>query len=396
MQTAVLVAKNYFDKVVFVSRKFTNDNSSTIRFSNVEVLEVPDILRYRMFIESIVRGAKNSYIWSNLISTHNLSLFKSHITSQFMSDCLYFTALDRIERYLKAGDSIYTLATWFASEAITIARLHRRFPVKRTVSFAHSFEIDPDKNRYVAQSFNDFKHQNIDEVHYISHLMKDIYYNTARNLNIKEKYDHKAYFTYLGSIKYYEGISTASSDNVFRIVSCSGVTSVKRLHLIVEALNNWQCDTQIEWTHIGGGPLFDKLKSDIAILMHNNPRVSVNMLGWKTNKEVQKYYSENTVDLFINVSEAEGLPVSIMEAMSYGIPCLATDVGGTSEIVTDSTGILISKNSDGIEILNELNNFIRLDLSKRKQYRDAAYKIWTRLFDAKVTMAQFFAHIAKS
>lgn len=55
-------------------------------------------------------------------------------------------------------------------------------------------------------------------------------------------------------------------------------------------------------------------------------------------------YSEHPVDVFINLSTNEGVPVSIMEAISFDIPIVATDVGGTSEIVTDETGILVSSN----------------------------------------------------
>ena len=51
------------------------------------------------------------------------------------------------------------------------------------------------------------------------------------------------------------------------------------------------------------------------------------------------------IDIFINVSSSEGLPVAIMEAISFDIPIIATNVGGTSEIVTPETGILIAPDS---------------------------------------------------
>ena len=44
------------------------------------------------------------------------------------------------------------------------------------------------------------------------------------------------------------------------------------------------------------------------------------------------------VDLFLTVSANEGIPVSIMEAQSFGIPVIATDVGGISEIVNNVNG----------------------------------------------------------
>jgi len=47
------------------------------------------------------------------------------------------------------------------------------------------------------------------------------------------------------------------------------------------------------------------------------------------HNDVLNYYASNPVDVFINTSSSEGLPVSIMEAMSFGIPVIATNVGGT-------------------------------------------------------------------
>ena len=49
----------------------------------------------------------------------------------------------------------------------------------------------------------------------------------------------------------------------------------------------------------------------------------------------------NDFDLFVNMSLSEGIPVSIMEAISFGIPIIATNVGGNAEIVNDETGVLI-------------------------------------------------------
>jgi len=45
----------------------------------------------------------------------------------------------------------------------------------------------------------------------------------------------------------------------------------------------------------------------------------------------------------MNLSETEGIPVSIMEAQSAGVPILATNLGGTSEIVNNENGFLVEK-----------------------------------------------------
>lgn len=395
MQNVVAIGKGYFDRVIFVTRKLTTDNRSTIIADNVEVLEVHDRCRKTQFIISPIKSIFNSYILLSLIKSRNIKLLKSQLTSLFTSDCLYYTSKKLIKKYISKRIEIYALATWFSSEAITVARINKLYNITKAVSFAHSFEIDPDKNPYVANSFNEFKHKNIDEIHYISNKMKDIYYKTTQELNLAEKYDKTAHLTYLGSIKYYDGICQSSEDNVFRIVTCSGVTPVKRIGLLVEALKDWN-SSKIQWTHIGGGPLFDKLNTEVNQLMNSNPYICVKLLGWKTNKEVQQYYAENPVDLFVNVSEAEGLPVSIMEAMSYGIPCLATNVGGTSEIVTNETGLLISKDCMPKQILKGIEEFAYLSDNQKKSFRENAFDVWTKSFNAFTTMSCFFNEMSKS
>jgi len=49
-------------------------------------------------------------------------------------------------------------------------------------------------------------------------------------------------------------------------------------------------------------------------------------------------------DVLVNPSYSEGLPTSILEASSIGVPVIATDVGGTKEIFIDEMGFLIRPN----------------------------------------------------
>ena len=58
--------------------------------------------------------------------------------------------------------------------------------------------------------------------------------------------------------------------------------------------------------------------------------ISVKIMGRMKNKDIYSLYEKEKPDLFINLSSSEGIPVSIMEAMSFGIPVISTDVGGTT------------------------------------------------------------------
>ena len=54
------------------------------------------------------------------------------------------------------------------------------------------------------------------------------------------------------------------------------------------------------------------------------------------------------LDVFVLVSDYEGLSNAIMEAQSFGIPVVVTDVGGNREIAVDGqTGFLVAPGESG-------------------------------------------------
>lgn len=133
------------------------------------------------------------------------------------------------------------------------------------------------------------------------------------------------------------GLSTSSDDGVFRIVSCAYANPVKRLHLIAEALHG--IDFPVRWTHLGDGPEMARVRQACEGLPAH---IEVDLMGAVPPTKVASFYRDQSVDLFINVSASEGIPVSIMEAMAAGIPTLATNVGGSGEIVDGETGRLLA------------------------------------------------------
>ena len=109
------------------------------------------------------------------------------------------------------------------------------------------------------------------------------------------------------------------------------------------------------------------------------------------NSDVIELYRKEYFDCFINVSTTEGVPVSVMEAMSFGIPILATDVGGTSEIVKDgSNGILLKPDCSPKQISEKIESLI--DLSKDneiRKYRKASRILWNQMCNADVNYKSF-------
>lgn len=194
----------------------------------------------------------------------------------------------------------------------------------------------------------------------------------------KKRYQCPTIVSRLGIINI-DTISKKSDDGILRLVSCSSVYSLKRVPLIFQALQLID-NIQVQWTHIGDGAEFKSLKQLVEDA-HSN--IHVKLLGKLTNKDVMTYYATNAVDVFINVSTNEGIPVSIMEAISFDIPAIATDVGGTSEIVNNETGILLPPNPTLYEIKEALLKIRRLSFSPRTFWMnhynaDVNYKLFAK------------------
>ncbi|WP_292594383.1 glycosyltransferase [Mesorhizobium sp.] len=130
-----------------------------------------------------------------------------------------------------------------------------------------------------------------------------------------------------------------AADTSLVIVSCSNVFPVKRVHLIAALVGSLAKHRKVSWHHFGGGD-FTQVNS---VLERAIPNLEVKLWGQTDNLHVMNFYRQNHIDIFVNLSLSEGVPVSIMEAISFGIPVIATAVDGTPEAVTDGeTGSLVS------------------------------------------------------
>lgn len=141
--------------------------------------------------------------------------------------------------------------------------------------------------------------------------------------------DKKIIVSRLGTFDH--GVNYSPVNGPLRIVSCSWARPVKRLEMIAESLKD--IDIPVVWTHYGDGEELPKIRQ--LVDSYENKNLNVNFKGAIQNSEIMADYSKIKYDVFVNVSKSEGVPVSIMEAMSFGKIIVATDVGGTSEIVND-------------------------------------------------------------
>lgn len=183
-------------------------------------------------------------------------------------------------------------------------------------------------------------------------------------------------------------ITPKSEDGVLRVVSCSGAIALKRLPLILDACEALaRTGSRVEWTHFGDGP-------DLPLLRRRAddrpPGLQCVLPGFVPNDEVQRRYAEGPFDVFVNASTTEGVPVSIMEALSFGIPVVATAVGGTPEIVNETNGLLVAKDAAA----QVLGDAIRACAEGEESRSRRARATFVEVCDADTNYSRFAADLA--
>ena len=186
-------------------------------------------------------------------------------------------------------------------------------------------------------------------------------------------------------------LAAASPDGVLRVVSCSFVNPVKRVPLMAEALLALAKSLPahaIHWTHFGDGPELDSVRARMAAGRPCN--LECDFPGQVDNQVVLTHYAQQPVDVFLLLSSSEGLPVSIQEAASAGIPVVATNVGGVGELVGSDNGALLSANPTVDEVVTAIRErAIESDAEVRQAMRAASRRRWAEGFDAKINHERF-------
>jgi glycosyltransferase involved in cell wall biosynthesis len=119
----------------------------------------------------------------------------------------------------------------------------------------------------------------------------------------------------------------------------------------------------------------------------------VSFLGFLTEDEVISELQES--DLFVLPSFVEGLPVSAMEAMAVGVPVIATNIAGTSELVEDGRSGLLVRPSDSEALADAVIRMIK-DYPFRLRAAELGRKKVTEEFDLEKETANLNALLLES
>lgn len=327
-----------------------------------------------------IKALGNSLTYSEIIEllrSHRMGFHNIKTAIGFVADGDYFSnvLVEYIRNNINIGSEILLYSYWMHWDAYTalqtIDKLKGQYYF-RVITRCHRYDV----YEYAAKgNYLPARKYIINGVEKILPISDNAKSYIMNRYNVGED---KFQLCRLGSFDH--GISYSKKAGILRILSCSWMRKVKRIDLICEALE--KVDFPVEWTHIGSGEEEKRIK-DLSRQIQN-PYVKCHFMGALNNNEVIQYYLKHQVHIFLNVSASEGVPVSVMEALSFGKPVIATDVGGTGEIVNDGENGYILPINFTLEELNE--KLKRVSSMEENEYQKMcmnARKIWEEKCDAE-------------
>ncbi len=358
-------------------------------------------------VRSLPENSEYHFLFSQTLS-------KSEKLKALLSSCLVLTNLILMEFFHHPFLTLKNLRTIF-SESITLvakAKLFKRFCKTNnisnksvfysywfdrwatvlailkignlTVARAHAFDLYEEDNRDGIIVNRKFQLKHLNHIYTVSQ---------QGSVYLKKKYpqfESKISHAYLGTIMHSETNPINNQISKTTIISSGLIQERKRMHLIPEILNFLPED--FNWVHFGGGSDLESLEK---VVKKCGVEKRVLLLGHVENDEFHKYLRDQPVFIFLSLSRNEGLPYSMMEAISYGIPLMSTDVGGCSEICNEKTGILIPKDFDVKEVAKQIAAFSASNMNT-PEFRKGVRKFWEENFNAEKNYNQFYKEISLS
>lgn len=388
LETEIVYLAKGFDEIKLISLNCKDPQTRTLP-SNC-VVERFDVNVYKKDKIKSLFQLFNPKFWEEkkiIKSVYDLKLTKGILSTMLVSLYRAKKVEQRVEDILKSnkGKQAIFYSYWCDDVALGLALAAEKSPGLKTFSRIHGWDLFFERSSMGYLPYRQFISKHLTQLFSISNRGL-VYANEVWKVDTNRNFS----LSRLG-VRNEKPLISVKRD-FYLLVSCSGLIPLKRVHLIAESLNLIH-DKKIHWVHFGDGPD----KSSIEELCKKLPaNISFELKGNVENQSIYQYYDDNRPDLFMNMSTSEGIPVSIMEAMSFGIPVIATNVGGTSEIVDNICGRLLAANPDTAEISDAITDFYELSSEQLTQKKKTALKKWELDFNAEKNYQSFMRMLIKS
>lgn len=139
-----------------------------------------------------------------------------------------------------------------------------------------------------------------------------------------------------------------------QILFIARLAELKGIADLIEAIEKISDQyTNLKLSIIGDGP---ERKRFEALVKKKELESIIEFKGYLSQSEVASHLSNS--DVLVLPSYAEGVPVTLMEALGSGVPVIATQVGGVSELVEDQINGIIIRPGDTNQLAEALKTLI--------------------------------------
>ena len=190
----------------------------------------------------------------------------------------------------------------------------------------------------ITESFDDFQNNKHSFLIEVQKLLRNWSINSAEIVITPS--DHlKSFVSGIGYskkiLKINNGVNITDIDRVneskavINLIIISRLVVQKNINIVIEAMKLLD-NKNLKLSIIGEGGEFSKLENTIHDLNLQN---QVQLLGKIDNNKISQFLL--TADIFIQASDYEGLPHSVLEAINYEVPILSTETGGCKDLLND-------------------------------------------------------------
>lgn len=378
LETEILYLSDTFDSIFI--RPLSGDGQRRELPVNVYVLEPAAATRCHKITMYLLGFTNFIILFSEKTLRRNLKSVSFLKALKYLGYGIWLK--NKVKKNLTKRGAVH-YSYWMNYWTISLALIQRENIITGFVSRAHRFDLYTGTGEPALDFFKPFT---------INYLKK-LYLVSENGLNFLNKlypeYSQKYSLSRLGTSD--PGFTGSQNKNESLVlVSCSNLKPLKRVDLILEALiilNHSHPELIVKWFHLGDGDTLELLIKKAGKKLEGTS-IQCKFKGSLLNSEVIEFYRNQPVDVFLNVSETEGIPVSIMEAQSFGIPVIATSVGGTPEIVNNINGLLLDVNLQPEDLATILYR-VYMEKEIWASKRICSRKSWELNFNAKNNYRSF-------
>ena len=223
------------------------------------------------------------------------------------------------------------------------------------VAIEHWSEVNKDILKPYVQYLGNSVYTTVDKVISVSDSLKSM---ISKHFNVDSLVVHNL-------VGEGFGYKLPSYHTSFNFVTVGSLFHIKGYDILIEAFAKIANNNNFKLTIVGDGNQRTLLQQ---LIVKHNLQSKVLLLGRKSRPEVADILADS--DVYVSSSRNENFSVSVLEALSVGLPVVATICGGIKECINESNGLLVptedvnALSSVMLKIIQNISNYNRESIAQ--------------------------------